>query len=709
MTLESLLQKIALVFSFLLCIALTFSIFGIFTAENFKYVGYALIVIVLVFCVKNFFLNKAKIWFSAKDIIAILIILLFCFLAFYFHHDITRGRDEMVHLVSAIQLTKYHSLEFTDQFAGLYSGFQIIDQNHFTPQFLPNYITALGSGYIAFGMTGLYLINGMLLFFGLIAIYYIAKSFKNSVAGLIAVSWFGTFYVAFWFSKRLNSEMLFFALFWITLWYFFNFLKTRKTVWYFLSFLPASLLLVTRGEGLIYFGVYMLVSAIIYFTLPRSKKDRLLQKRHILLLLLPLYVVVLLGVYLKKFNAEYLFSQIKTYQGALSSFSTLFLIIIVLLGIGILGLYLFVKSSDRYDYKKQRQRLLLYAIVIILTGVETYFIYSLIRGRLTWSFYRIQFSLEILILYFFFIFILLVFSGLFRKIYGKKQFYLTLFALPSFIFLVESNIAPDQPWFMRRFLAVFIPYIIILATYSFMKMKLIPEKKVLVFVGVLTLNIVIALPVLAFVDNKGMSNTLSSFSKEFSDDDLLLMEPGWDWQKWSYAMHFLYDVNVIPNLSVYPDHFFAEELPALTEKYPNWETDTTDLMHIKHYHDQKRIESLKPYLKDYKNIYVLTSSPFKYPFYDVLNMDFIEETKWNYKTLKPSTQILGYIKTSGSDMDLKVIRESQKNTPPRTTEEVSNSLLLLKVKDPNKLVIKENLTEQEIVEYRALLTTLLHK
>lgn len=709
MNLEALFKRISLLFCFNLSYILSLAIFGFFEKNLLIILIYLNFLIVIFFLLKNFLINKIKLKTSPVDLAALALTLIFCLIAFFFHHELAKGRDEMVHLVSAVKLTETHSLAFKDDFAIMFSGFEQINDNIHTSQFLPAYIASIAFFYEFFKLPGVYLLNAFLFFLGLTALYFLGKNLKNSATGLAALSWFGTLYVTFWFSKRLNSELLFFTLFWITIWYFFDCLKHKKGLWYFVSYLPLSLLLLTRGEGLLYVFTYFIFSSYYIFKNHRELKKSFFKKRNFIFLCLPTLNLTLLFFYLAKYNSVYLISQIQNYQGSLKT-----LFVPLLFGVFIffvLAFYLiFVASADlKTKLKANGQKYFLFILLFGFILYESLFLYFTKIQRLKWSFYRVQFSLEIFILYFLFIFVLFIFYGLYRKYFNRFHLILALICSPAFIFLVESNIAPDQPWFMRRYFAVLIPLLVLLAGYVFSKLNIYVEKKVLIFVSVVILNLTLALPVINFVENGGVEKNLNAFAKNFSKNDLILFEPGWDFQRWSYAWHFLYRLNVVPNLNFYPDKNFKEELKKLVQKYPNWSEKKEDLLAIKTFHDQKRLENLQPYLNQYHNVYLLTTSPFNYPFYDVLNLKFVDEFQINYQSLNQSTEILDLIKNSSDNLDLNTIRERQQNTPPREVKNIKNNLLILKVVDKNKTIINQEISSEEAVKYRAYLTTLLRE
>lgn len=711
MTLENVLKKITFLLISILGGSIGLAIFGIFSKQNITILLIFALVISIFFSLKNFILDKAKIKATKIDIAVIALLVFFSIFIGMFHHDYSRGRDEMVHYISAAHLTKTETLVFNDLEAESFSGLtRTNDNTKLTPQFLPGYITSLALFYEISGNSSIYYANAILIFLGLISIYFVGKHIRNQKVGLTAVIFFSTLYTTLWFSMRFNSEVLFFALFWITIWFFLESYKREKIAWYFLSLVPLALLLLTRGEGLLYAGLYLVVTPFILAKKPKEAAKRFFKKRFLPIALLPTSILFFYIYYLSIFNVRYITSQIENFKAALNIFPPIILALAALFLVGITILYTFVKNSTEFDFKKERQRILFAIILLCLAAIQIY--HFVIAGDfLNWKFYRLQFSLEMMTYYMITFYIIIVLYGLFLKKFKKAHFHITLLSLPSFIFLIESNIAPDQPWFMRRFFAVFIPLMIILASDIFYTIKTkYSEQKIALYFGVIVLNIIVAFPIIGFIDNKGMQEKITELSNNFTTDDLILLEPGWNWQKWTYPIRFIDDKKVIANNnSPIVDQQKNEYIVSLTQKYPDWLSDNNQVKEIKKAELEYSLSKMKSNIENNQNIYIITEKPEEYPFYSIDNLENKNKVHLEYTTLTPSTQILGMIEKDGSMLERKALLSAQKNTPPYKKEVQENELYILKVIDPKKIEIKNNMTNEEIVIYRNFITTLLRK
>lgn len=709
MTLESLLRKITLLTTLLLSSLVGLALFESFNSKSIQTILWAAAIMSILFIIKNFIVDQKRISAKSQDIAAICITILFCTIALVFHHDYSKGRDDMVHLVSAHNLAKHESLLFTDSLGHTFTGFVEVGENLFTSRFLPAYITSLAPFTSTESPGSAHIANALILFFGFMAIYFTTKRLKNSNAGLIALSWFGTLYSTVWFSKRLNSELLFFALFWISIWFLLSSFQQKKQVWLTLSFIPLTLLLLTRGEAFLFIISFIFFGGLYAWHYSKNNNHSFFRKRYFIFTIPSLANVFYFVYYISQYNSYYFASQTENILNGLSSISPTQIILGItsLILLGIIGFIFKFKFNLIIKSKKQKGIALgiLFSLLVIFLANK----YFISIDNLSWKIYRLPFAIEVFVLYFYFIYILFILKGLLKRNFNKKHFYLLGIISPSLVFLFEHNIAPDQPWFMRRFFAVLLPFLIILASIAFSKSKQIIELKVLQFVAVLAINIIIALPVLFFVDNNGASTQIKTLAQKVSNNDIVLMQPGWDWQKWAYSLHFIHEKTAIPNLNIQKiDTKITIQLIEESRKHPNWKTSTDDLLAIKHFHEKHQLNQLEPYLNNSENVYVLSKSAFDYPFFDVSNLELIENTVITYPTLRPSTNILDHINKPGN-IDINYIRSKQKNTPPRVIQNEKIDLLLLKVIDPSKTKLSSELSDEEIVQYRNFLSEIIPK
>lgn len=712
MNLEHLFRKISLVFMFLVSAITILAISETFTAENIRTILWTLLIIAGLFAVKNILLDKQRLKFNAHDTIAMIITLVVALTAFAFHHDFSEGRDEMVHLVSAVQLSETGSLLFEDTAGHTFSGFYEISNNTFTSQFLPGFIASLAFPITFFGLESAYVAGPIIIFFGLLAFYFTAKNIRGGNLGLIALSFISNIYTTLWFTKRLNSELLFFALFWIALWYFFYAIKSKRYQWYFISFIPLTLLLFVRGEAFLYIGAFTLFSLIyVYKHIIKEKSERFWKKRYLIHVLVPTTHIAFFAYYVATINDTYFYTQIENFRAAFLVLTPAVIIGgIILLGISAVA-YLALKMRASFNIDGNKQRIIFYLLTLGIAGLSIFAIIQMSSGYISWSYFRIIFSLQVFASYFLGIFALLICKGLYDQIFTRKSLYLVLFTLPSFIFLFEHNIAPDQPWFMRRFFTVLIPVLILLAAYSFQSLKISFEAKVGLFTLIIATNIIIALPAIGFSENAGMSKQLEDFSKSIKNKNaLVLMEPGWSWQKWAYPIRYIYDINVIPNLNINSaDKIFASQLKNISTQYPDWKTNPESLLAIKQKHEMIQLEELRPLINKAGEVYVLTPSSFSFPNYDKNNMELVSNPIFTYTELTPSTDLLGFIKEDGENLDVFEYQNAFKNTPPKETEDISLDLLLLKVKNPTELTVSESMSDAQIVAYRKYIEEELEK
>ena len=100
---------------------------------------------------------------------------------------------------------------------------------------------------------------------------------------------------------------------------------------------------------------------------------------------------------------------------------------------------------------------------------------------------------------------------------------------------------------------------------------------------------------MTFVENDGVTADLESFSANFDEHDLILLQPDWQWQQWSYALHFIYGLDILPNTRGF---------------------------------DRDEFNNL---LTDYENIYIISDNePYSYPYFPDASLELVNEASLEY-------------------------------------------------------------------------------
>ncbi|MEW6407231.1 MAG: hypothetical protein AB1465_00885, partial [Patescibacteria group bacterium] len=349
---------------------------------------------------------------------------------------------------------------------------------------------------------------------------------------------------------------------------------------------------------------------------------------------------------------------------------------------------------------------------LILISIIAYEIILFLQKNLTWNFYQIQYGFKILTFYLIAFYCLFILFGLYHRLFRKAEFILTLLVFPSFLFLLRSQIALDLPWFLRHFYPVFIPYIFITSSIILTK-TLLKEKFYFfchgkknrlgsfIFGFFIVSNLIFSLPVIVFSENKNVRKQLQSFTKEFKQKDLIIMTPGWDWQKWAYPLHYLYHLNILPNFNLYPEREFKSEIKNNKEKLD----DDAIVVQLKRDYEKKSFEEFKKLIKNFDAVYLLIEKEdvIIYP-YRQENLEFVKEFRLKYKSLTSDPGNTKYVQQNAQNLDIQRLNAKIEEIPPRTKQTNDLILKLYKVKNKEEMVFPERqYDEKDILDFRRTL------
>lgn len=710
MQLKDFFLRICIAFSVYLSLILGLSIFGYFYFFPVVIVTSLLIVVFFYFIIRSF---KSWEWkkISKYGMVSLIIIFLFSLTIGIFHHDLPTSRDDLSYIYGANRLVDSHSLKWEDYFSRPVHGVRNLEADLFTSQFLPVYIVYLAIYYLFGGLSLLFWANVLLMVLTLGVIYYLAKNLAGKKGSLLALVFLMSSYVFFWFPKRTNVENIFIFLIWFGIWMLIEAVNKKRLFYLFCGLIPFSLLPLTRAEGMIFFVFYLVVSIfLIIFKLRRETKEKARQ------FLLPFLAVVINFVlfyyYIRFYKANYIITQAIDVLDSFN-FSNIYVLAIIFSIFSIFVVtYLYFRKKINY------QKLLFWIILgmVVLFELGIFILAKL--DNLTWVFYRTQYVLENFVFYFLFIYIFIILFGLRKKIFTNQEFILTIILLPAFLFILEPNIALDQPWFMRRFYPTLIPLFIMLSVVVLTRLNLKRKKLVYLVSFLILIGLIFNKSIIFAVEHKGIRNQLEEFNSRFPSDSLILMNPGWSWQKIALLQHYFYGYNALPNFDLYTNEEFKKDLPNLVIRYPDWETNNQALVALLNWQKNQSEYYLIDLLATYEEIYVVTDRE-NSNFFDGFRDDNLEKASdftFDYNKLELESNITGYIKAN-KKIDLEKIRASQNNIPPNHFVNQEINLSIFKVKDPKeyipyKFVLEANeildnsyvykvLTETDLINYRS--------
>ena len=597
MLLEDKLIKISLAFSVWLGALMGAAVYGFFTYWLVVVTTGCLFIFILHEVFKKY---KDLARLDRKDLIVLLFLLLFSVFTGYFHHDLPTSRDDLGYIMAATQLTEHGSLSFEDNL--FQAGYSLISvkNNLVTSQFLPGYVTLSAAFNMLGGLAALFWANSVLVFLFMTAFYFIGKYLFNYKVGILALAFLATSFFFNWFPRRTNSENLSLSLIFLGAFILIYALKYKRYKYLWLSMIPLAVNLLVRIESLIFFPIF--VSIILVIIIQVKLKDKVVFKNKLPSFLFVFYSIILLISYCFIHNPDYLLSHFEKIIG----FKQIILILIFL-GVGILFLYWLKRKKillARINFRPLRIFLFIGLVVLVMAYV--FFLQG--HKSLAWGYVDTYYTLLIMTQYVIAPFMLLAVLLLARDKISKYLAILFLILLPAFYPFIQSYIALDLPWFLRRFY-LFIPFCFLTAAYFLVKSDIFTKKIRLIIIGTLILiNLCLTAPILFFVEHDNLAQQITTHTEKLSTQDILIVEPGQRWSKIGIMMHYIYDQKVVVGL----DGF-----------------------------DQAKIDAL---VANYDNVYILSSDSYDLITDNQDNVVFQETWNLSYPRLERKSKLTGYIK-----------------------------------------------------------------
>jgi len=449
--------------------------------------GALLTLIVLLFTGTAYFL-RTTIDFKIAIFVAFSIALL---IGFFTVPTIFSGRDQGSISEAAFRLAQNGHLAFStlasESFFQIYGkgkalnfpGFAYTETGDLITQFPLGYTSWLASFISLFGLYGVVIGNGILLFLFLLTLYALLRRFTHPFYAFFGLALAIFSFLPTWFAKVTLSENFALFLFVFLVWNLILFLQEGKPLFYTGIFLSGGLLAFTRIEG---FAFLLLAFVILLF----HKQAHSLWKTY------PWKSIIFPGL-----------------------------------------LFLFIFLRDFYinlPYYKVIGK----ALIKFLHQLDTGSVVGDLSG--TGSSFTLG---SVLFLYGLLVLFVLGFFGI--LIFIKEKRFIALLpafiALPTFLYLVDPNISLDHPWMLRRYLFSLFPTLlfssIVGVALIFTKEKTFPidrpKGKRLFLVSILFFALlVLQYPAfrygISFAENRGLKEQIITFGQEFSDTDLVLVD-----------------------------------------------------------------------------------------------------------------------------------------------------------------------------------------
>lgn len=657
--LEDAIQEFFLIFTIFFFILLSFAILGIF----FKWLVFlAFFLLLTVIGVRLWYLRSFRHIFISRwhKGILLLLIIVTLFNAFY-HHSIPSSRDNIGYLTAGVMLAKVGKLHFQDIISRPYHPYREVSnlgQDVVTSQFLPGYNAFLGFWYHLGGINLVFWGNAVLFFIFLVCLYAVAcKITGKRRTALLSLLFTITFFAFLWFPRRTNSENLFMVLIWFAIWLFLKGIETkslRRLIW---GFLPISLTILVRGEGLLYLATFTLAFLFALWKLKRQiKKERF----SFLIFLFPLATIALFCRYIALYNGSYIWGHAVSILYNLGDFIVLWIPVNLLTLTRYVALYkvfaflgLILAAGIIYAVYRFRLRILVLArkfpgglnkgqflAAIVLTFLLAFNLILIFHYHwqefVNWQTYRIQYVFIILGKYFLLPYFLVFLIRLWGpRFLGKEIYYTAFILLPVIIFILDPFVGLDQPWFLRRFYPTLIPFLFVLAAWGLFNLKLGKKARATIIVLLLAMNLWVSSPVLFFREYQGVQKELENLASRFEKDSLILMDPGWQWQQWGYALHYIYGRDVLPEY----DRFSAEEM--------------------------------KKFIQNYEQVYVISKKGpeekniIDYPGFPQEKLRYLNEVRLFYPVLLSTTNLTDYIQDKETAVSTVILLQKYQEVLPR--------------------------------------------
>ncbi|EKE24920.1 MAG: hypothetical protein ACD_5C00356G0007 [uncultured bacterium] len=479
----------------------------------YAWIAWGLTALIGIIMIKLAFQHRVVLRISLEMWIAtITFIILAITFAFVSTPTVFSGRDQGAISEAAIRLNQSHSFYFStpasQEFFKLHEkgraqnfpGFYYTSTGELVTQFPLAYISWLALFFSLFGVAGFMLANAVLMYFFLMSFYLLLRLFIENISAIPSMLFVGTSFIFMWFSRFTLSENMALPLLWTSLLAMMLIVQYQRLLFYTVFLLSITLLAFTRIEGI----AFLIFSFIILFSFHDTRlyiKEKFFKR-----FLLP--ILAFLGIFIANAIVDINFYR-EMVRALLPS--------VKLPQAQYLGNLKNTPLPDYYTLK-----------LFALYGMLGFFILAAIA----------------IVTYFW-----------------KKEFHKLIpffLILPTFIYLFDSNISPDHPWMLRRFmfsltpLAIFYSGLLIGEWMEKNSREKYANNFKVAAVGLTLILIFQNFPAfsnfISFVENDGLLEQTKLLSERFSDKDLILIDQKATSDGWSMIagpMSSLYGKNSV--------------------------------------------------------------------------------------------------------------------------------------------------------------------
>lgn len=432
--------------------------------------------------------------------------------SFFTTPTIFSGRDQGSISEAAIRLAQNHKLTFStpasEAFFKLHEsgralnfpGFYYTSQGSLTTQFPLVYIVWLALFYAPLGLNGLIIANAVLFVFFLLSFYLLVRLFTNIGIAALGLLFVLTSFGMTWFVKFTLSENMALMLLWISILTLMLFIYQQRKLHLFLLFASSALLSFTRIEGFAFFVVLILILAL------NKDTRKYLSSNSWIYVFLP--ILFFAGIFLA--NAANDMAFYKELAKALLPTITL----------------------PKASYLGQITHMVLPSFYLL----RIFGVYGMLSFFITGTFGLLVLAIR-------------------KDLYRLIPFFVVA---PTIVYFVNSNISPDHPWMLRRFIFSLLPGAIfysLLLIDSWIKkhaesgcgfiLKSTPYLLVIILLG---MNLPAFTAYATYSENKGLLEQTNALGQQFQPDDLILVDQkasGDGWNMITGPMSFVSNRNTV--------------------------------------------------------------------------------------------------------------------------------------------------------------------
>lgn len=423
-------------------------------------------------------------------------------------------------------------------------GFYMTDPENgiITPQFYHMYPVWIAIFYLLFGLKGTLFVAPLFSLLSLAAMFFFLKKILGTNIAILATALLAINFAQAWYTLTANSEVMMQFYFFLTLYLLYLFTESKITAAGPLAALAAACGMLTRVEFAVIIPV--IVGYLTYIHLTQKNT----QMRYFFIPFIFLFAYCILAVAtLSRHYASFLVKTLFLVKVDLLHFSQLPVQYWPLI-VGGLLLFLLIKFivNKRID-TSPRQKLIISLIIWLLVALFSVLSHKILPN--------ITVNLTTLFWYITPIGFFMGFLGLLIMPWNKnKNVGLLIITCSLFLSLyaIKSAITPVHPWWVRRFLPVILPALIIGISYFILKnkifMRTLPKK---IFAALLIL--IIAVPFAAMTakiftsdEFEGLAEILSELDQNISEPALIVFLNEGDSHKYATPLRYIFGRDVLP-------------------------------------------------------------------------------------------------------------------------------------------------------------------